>query len=84
MADPILTANWNASSGNVWTVPFGGGICRVTKVGFQPMIITVQFYGNAIHPTGASSWGMRLQIALLYPKLSQEQKQKIASSRGGT
>jgi len=48
------------------------------------MNITVQFYGNAIHPTGASSWGMRLQIALLYPKLSQEQKQKIASSRGGT
>jgi len=23
---PIITANWNADSGNKWTVPFGGGI----------------------------------------------------------
>ena len=22
---PIITANWRASSGNVWTVPVGGG-----------------------------------------------------------
>ena len=25
---PIITANWRASSGNVWTVPFGGGVKR--------------------------------------------------------
>ena len=23
---PIVTANWRASSGNAWTVPFGGGV----------------------------------------------------------
>jgi hypothetical protein len=23
---PILTADWRASSGNTWTVPFGGGV----------------------------------------------------------
>ncbi len=28
----------------------------------------VNFYGNAVHPSGASSWGLRLQIALLYPQ----------------
>jgi hypothetical protein len=65
---PILTSNWKASSGNKWVVPFGGGIGRVTKLGFQPVNLTAQFYGNAVHPAGGSSWSMRLQITFLYPK----------------
>ncbi len=36
---PIITANWMATSGNVWTVPFGGGIGRIMKLGFQPVNI---------------------------------------------
>ena len=77
---PIITANWRnkgsgeASTGNdttggsVWTVPFGGGVGRVMRLGYQPVNLSVNFYGNAVHPPGASSWGMRIQIALLYPK----------------
>jgi hypothetical protein len=49
-------------------VPFGGGIGRITRIGPQPVNITAQFYGNAVHPAGASPWSMRLQIQLLYPK----------------
>lgn len=71
---PILTANWNASSGNIWTVPFGGGVGRIMKLGFQPVNIAAQFYGNAVYPSGASPWGMRLQIAFLFPKLTQKEK----------
>ncbi|MHA0111314.1 hypothetical protein ACXYUI_29980, partial [Klebsiella pneumoniae] len=62
---PIVTANWNASRGNVWTVPFGGGVGRIMKLGFQPVNITAQFYGNATYPSSTSPWGMRLQIAFL-------------------
>ena len=51
---PILTANWMASSGNVWTVPFGGGVGRIMKLGFQPVNITAQFYGNAVYLRRAS------------------------------
>jgi hypothetical protein len=31
---PVITANWEASSGNKWTVPFGGGVaaCQVREV----------------------------------------------------
>ena len=77
---PIITANWRskgsgeASTGNdttggsVWTVPFGGGVGRVMRLGYQPVNLLLNFYGNAVHPPGASSWGMRIQIALLYPK----------------
>lgn len=79
---PLNTANWNsmgsdeAATGNdttggknVWTVPFGGGVGSVTRLGFQPVNWTVQFYGNAIHHQGGSPWNMKLQIALLYPKM---------------
>jgi hypothetical protein len=65
---PIITANWKASSGNVWTVPVGGGIGRVMKIGPQPVNLTLQFYGNAAHPAGGSPWSMRVQLAFLYPK----------------
>jgi len=71
---PIITADWKASSGNVWTVPVGGGLGRLMKVGFQPMSMSAQFYGNAVHPSGASPWGMRIQIALLFPQLTAKEK----------
>ncbi len=65
---PIVTANWMAPRGNVWTTPFGGGVGRIMRLGFQPVNISAQFYGNAVRPTGASSWAMKLQIAFLFPK----------------
>lgn len=66
---PIILANWKGSSGNVWTVPFGGGVGRVTRLGFQPVNVSAQFYGNAAYPTGGSPWSMRLSIAFLFPKM---------------
>jgi hypothetical protein len=85
---PIVMANWNATGngeastgddeastgkgGNVWTVPFGGGVGRVMRLGFQPINWTVQFYGNAVHPQGASPWSFKFQIALLYPKVRKK------------
>jgi hypothetical protein len=77
---PIVTANWHnkatgeaanggdTTAGGRWTIPFGGGIGRVTRMGFQPVNISANFYANAVHPPGASSWGLRLQLALLFPQ----------------
>ena len=67
-SSPIITANWKAASGNVWTVPIGGGAGRVMRLGPQPVNISGAFFGNAAHPSGGSPWGMRLQLAFLYPK----------------
>jgi hypothetical protein len=74
---PILSANWKASPGNVWTVPAGGGAGRIVMLGLQPVNISGQFYGNAVHPVGGASWSMRLQIAFLFPKLPPEVKEKL-------
>jgi len=67
---PIITANWNstAASGSVWTIPFGGGVGRIMKLGMQPVNINVQAYGNAVHIPQASPWGVRATFALLFPK----------------
>jgi hypothetical protein len=65
---PTITANWQASSDNVWTVPVGGGVGRVFRLGFQPVNASVAFFGNAVHPTQGSPWGMRLQMTFLFPK----------------
>jgi hypothetical protein len=78
---PIITANWRANDGNVWTVPFGGGVGRIMKLGFQPVNITAQFYGNALHPAGVSPWGMRLQFVLLFPKLTRDQQKVLLEKK---
>ena len=78
---PIITANWRASSGSVWTVPFGGGVGRIMKLGFQPVNISAQFYGNAVYPTGTSPWNVRAQIALPFPKLTRDQQMGLMKKR---
>src|SRR5580704_3778158 len=78
-----LTANWNtpAASGSVWTVPFGGGFGRIMKLGFQPVSINVQAYGNAVHVPGASSWTVRAQFSLLFPKLTKQQQKMMMEQK---
>lgn len=66
---PTLTADWKATNGGRWVVPFGGGIGRIMRLGAQTITLTAQFYGSAFHPLGASLWSMRLQIAFLLPKM---------------
>jgi hypothetical protein len=50
---------------------------RVFRLGLRPVNATAQFYGNAVRLSGGSPWGMRLQIAFLFPKLPPELKDKL-------
>ena len=78
---PINTANWRATSGNVWTVPLGGGVGRIMKLGFQPVNLSAEFYGNAVYPSGTSPWTARLSFTLLFPKLTKEQEKKLLEQK---
>jgi opacity protein-like surface antigen len=64
---PIITSNWLAASGQQWTVPIGGGIGRVFKLGDQPLNAQIAGYYNAVHPTGTSDWQLRATLAFLFP-----------------
>ena len=65
---PIITANWNAPSGQQWTVPVGGGFGRVFKIEGQAYNASISAYYNAVRPDNAGNWQLRAQFALLFPK----------------
>lgn len=64
---PILTANWNASSGEKWLVPFGAGAGKIFSIRKQALNASVQLYGNAVRPTGYAPVTLRLQLQFLFP-----------------
>ena len=78
---PIVTADWRAPSGSTWNTPFGGGFGRIMKLGFQPVNLSAEVYGNAVHPPGASPWTLRLSFTLLFPKLTPEQEKKLLKQK---
>ena len=65
---PIITANWKADSDNTWTVPFGGGVGKIFKIGKQPINAQVSGYYNAVTPDFGPDWQLRLQLQFLFPK----------------
>ena len=66
-SEPIITANWNAESGNQWTVPFGGGVGKIFKIGKQNLNAQVQAFYNVEKPEHAPEWQLRLQFLYRLP-----------------
>ena len=67
-SSPIITANWQATSGNKWTVPVGGGFGKIQRIGGLPFNLSIAAYENVVRPDPGADWELRLQIALLLPK----------------
>ncbi len=67
---PIITANWEAESGDQWLVPFGGGLGKIFRIGSQPMNGQLSAYYNAIHPDNLPypEWTLRAQLQFMFPK----------------
>ena len=77
---PILTANWKADkAGDVWTIPLGGGVGKLFKLGDivplqgdriakLPINTQLQAYGNLATPQLGPKWQLRFQIQFLFPK----------------
>ena len=67
-SSPAITANWEAPSGQQWTVPLGGGVGKLLKVGRLPLNVQVQAFGNVVAPEDAPDWNLRFQVQMLFPK----------------
>lgn len=67
---PIITANWEAPSGDRWIVPFGGGAGKIFAIGRQKLNGSVQAFWNAVKPDtlDGPDWTLRLQLQFLFPK----------------
>lgn len=79
-SSPILTANCTANkAGDVWTVPLGGGVGKLFRLGQilplkghpiakLPINTQLAAYGNVHHPESGRKWQLRFQIQFLFPK----------------
>ena len=68
-SSPLITANWEADHDNRWTVPIGGGIGRIFKIGDQAINANLAAYYNVVTPddTGAN-WQLRAEWTFLFPE----------------
>jgi hypothetical protein len=66
---PIITADWNATHDEVWTLPVGGGVAKILKLGKLPVNVQLAAYYNAVTPeTYGADWQLRLQFQFLFPE----------------
>jgi hypothetical protein len=68
VTEPAFTANWEASGGQRWTVPIGGGVGKLFTIAEQPINIRLQGFHNLQKPDNAPDWVAALNIAFLFPK----------------
>jgi hypothetical protein len=67
-SSPIITANWKADSGEKWVIPFGGGVGKIFRIGKLPLNAQTQAFYNVQQTTFGPDWGLRFQLAFLFPK----------------
>ncbi|AMJ55305.1 MULTISPECIES: hypothetical protein [Stenotrophomonas] len=60
--------NWEANSSDRWTVPLGGSVSKVLRIGKRPVSVGGGYYYNVERPTLASRWTARLTITLVFPE----------------
>ncbi len=66
---PIITADWEADSGDAWTVPLGAGVGKALTFGKLPGTAQIHGYYNAEKPDSyGETWQLRLQVNLLFPR----------------
>jgi hypothetical protein len=68
-SNPIITANWKNDSGDKWTVPVGGGVGKLFKLGKLPINTSVDAFYNAQKTSNdAPDWQFQFQVQFLLPK----------------
>jgi hypothetical protein len=65
---PIITANWEASGSQRWTVPLGGGVGKIFHFGRLPVNMQLSAYWNVVAPDNGPDWQLRFQIQFMFPK----------------
>jgi hypothetical protein len=67
-SSPMIAANWEASSGEKWTVPVGGGGGRLMRFGKQPIDFKLASYWYADAPEFGPDWSLQFTVKFLFPK----------------
>jgi len=65
---PVMTADWEQSSNNRWTIPMGGGVGKLHRFGKQPVDFKLQAFTNVEKPENGPTWSMMFAVKFLFPK----------------
>ena len=68
VANPVITADWEADGSDQWTVPIGGGVGRVMHWGKQAVNLRFAAFGNVVRPTNGSDYNIQLTMQFMFPK----------------
>jgi hypothetical protein len=66
-SSPVITASWPAIDNKAWTLPIGGQVGRVVKVGGKlPVNLAIGAYYNAVRPEFDPTWQLRTQVTFIF------------------
>jgi hypothetical protein len=65
---PKITADWEAHGSDRWTVPIGGGVGKILRIGALPLDVQLGAYGNVVRPDNGPEWELRAQAQCLFPR----------------
>ena len=65
---PIITADWEQSGGQRWTVPIGGGVGKIFHLDKLPINSQLSAYYNVVRPDIGAEWQLRVQVQFMFPK----------------
>jgi hypothetical protein len=65
-SSPVNTANWEAVSGEEWTVPVGGGIGKVVVPNRVPINLKLEAYSYVEAPPDTADWTLMLSFEFLF------------------
>lgn len=65
---PTITANWEVSGDDRWTVPISLGLGQLVKFGHQSVNLQATAYYDVIAPPGSAQWTLELLVQLLFPQ----------------
>ena len=65
---PVITANWEAASGNRWTVPVGGGVSKLFRVGKQPINAILRGNYNVVRPAAGPGLAALVPVEFSVPE----------------
>src|ERR1700735_4460048 len=65
-SSPVITSDWTQSRSHRWTVPVGGGIGRVFKIGKQPLNARTQFLNDVRTTSYGPDWQLQGQLQFVF------------------
>lgn len=77
VSSPEISANWEGSSGNTWTIPLGAGIGKIFNAGDVPINASIHYYYNIENapvyyskikerPIEGADWTLRVQFQFFF------------------